>query len=148
MNEKQLKRLWRNLNMSANGPTVQNRLASHGGGPVKKHEVTITQQDLKDIWDEQNGLCYWLKIPMSPEDLFVSNSPFAPSVERLDSQKGYHRDTVVLTTRFANKGRGCYDNPDFEPRLSKMLTERDANVDMERPVVKNNLTKFISEESR
>ena len=153
MNEKQLNRLWKNLTMSAaygavGGSSRSPKRKGKGNQSTKTHNITITKEDLKDLWEKQGGLCYWLKIPMSAEDLFVSHSPFAVSVERLNNDHDYHKDNVVLTTRFANKGRGCYDNPDFEPRLSKLLTERDANVDMERPVIKNDLTKFISEESR
>ena len=146
MNEKQLDRLWKNLTMSAaygsKGGSFHNP-KNKGNQSTKTHNITITKEDLKELWEKQGGLCYWLKIPMSAEDLFVSHSPFAVSVERLNNDYDYHKDNVVLTTRFANKGRGCYDNPDFEPRLSKMLTERDVNADMERPVIKNDLTKFM-----
>ena len=61
---------------------------------------------------------------MSLEDLFVSHSPFAPSVDRLRSKEGYHKDNVVLTTRFANKGRGAYDREDFKSRLDNLLLEK------------------------
>jgi hypothetical protein len=60
---------------------------------------------------------------MSLEDLFVSHSPFAPSVDRIDNQRGYHKDNIVLTSRFANKGRGAYTGEDFGPRIKKLLKE-------------------------
>ena len=56
--------------------------------------------------------------------MFISNSPFAVSVERLDSNRGYHKDNIVLTTRFANRGRGKYDNNDFKKRLDNLLENR------------------------
>ena len=91
---------------------------------TKRHPITITIGDLKELWKIQNGKCYWLGIDMSLEDLFISNSPFAVSVERLDSDRGYHKDNIVLTTRFANRGRGKYDNSNFKKRLDNLLENR------------------------
>ena len=109
-----------------------NKPLSRTQGPYSKgryrkigvHEITITIDDLKELWRIQNGKCYWLGIDMSLEDLFISNSPFAVSVERLDSDRGYHKDNIVLTTRFANRGRGKYDNPNFKKRLDNLLENK------------------------
>ena len=95
-----------------------------GNQSTKRHEITITINDLKDLWKIQKGKCYWLGIDMSLEDLFESHSPFSVSVDRLDSEKGYHRNNIVLTTRFANKGRGSYDNINFVERLNTLLENR------------------------
>ena len=95
-----------------------------GNQSTKRHEITITIDDLKELWEIQKGKCYWLGIDMSLEDLFKSNSPFSVSVDRLDSSRGYHRDNIVLTTRFANRGRGCYDGVDFVERLDILLINR------------------------
>lgn len=126
------KRLWKNVNMSAisgasgmrtdNNPKLSGRLRK-GNQSTKRHEVTITIDDLKEVYKKQNGKCFWLDIPMSLEDLYVSHSPFAPSVDRIDNERGYHSDNIVLTTRFANKGRGAYMGEDFGPRLKKLLKE-------------------------
>ena len=40
---------------------------------TKRHPITITIEDLKELWKVQNGKCYWLRIDMSLEDLFISN---------------------------------------------------------------------------
>ena len=98
--------------------------AVHRNQSTKLHDVTITKEDLVFLWEEQNGMCYWLDVPMSLDDLFISHSPFAVSVERLDSERGYHMDNVVLSTRFANKGRGAYDRSDFSTRLHGLLSRR------------------------
>ena len=127
------KKLWRNTNMSAtsgaagmrtdNNPKLSGQ-ARKGNQSTKRHEVSITIDDLKNLWEKQNGLCYWLGMEMSLEDLFISHSPFAPSVDRLDNGRGYHSDNIVLTSRFANKGRGAYDCEDFEHRLNSLLNAR------------------------
>ena len=136
MSDKAFKKLWRNVNMSSvhgasgartdTNPKLSGRLRK-GNQSTRRHEISITIEDLKEAWEKQNGKCYWLKIDMSLEDLFISRSPFAPSVDRLDSSVGYHRENIVLCSRFANLGRGAYDRDDFRPRLNKLLKEAKTN---------------------
>lgn len=92
------------------------------------YEVSITVEDLKHIWDMQEGRCYWMGGYMLIEDLFVAHSPFAPSVDRKDSTAGYFRNNIVLTTRFANKGRGCYDASDFTEKLQTLINTSKLNT--------------------
>jgi len=127
------KKLWRNVNMSSESGAAGMRTASNpklsgrersGNQSTKRHKITISLNDIKKQYEKQNGLCYWLGIPMDLAELFVAHSPFAPSVDRLNSSLGYEQGNIVLATRFANKGRGCYDSPDFFEKLNKMLSER------------------------
>jgi len=127
------KKLWTNVNMSATTGSAGGRVETNpklkgrirvGNQSTSRHDLDITLEDLKEQWDKQGGKCYWLNIDMSLSDLLVSRSPFAPSVDRIDSSRGYHKDNIVLTTRFANLGRGAYDNEDFKPRLDALLSNR------------------------
>ena len=95
-----------------------------GNQSTKRHKIDITIDDLKDLWKIQKGKCYWLGIDMSLEDLFIPHSPFSVSVDRLNSDRGYHRNNIVLTTRFANRGRGSYDDTNFDERLNSLLENR------------------------
>jgi hypothetical protein len=104
-----------------NNPKLQGRIRK-GNQSTSYHEVSITLDDLKEQWNKQNGKCYWLGIDMSLEDLMISRSPFAPSVDRLDSSGHYTKDNIVLTSRFANLGRGAYAGEDFKERLDKLLS--------------------------
>lgn len=131
--DKYWKKLWRNVNMSSThgaagartdtNPKLQGRIRK-GNQSTSYHEIHITLDDLKAQWDKQNGKCYWLGVDMSLEDLLISRSPFAPSVDRLDSSGHYTKDNIVLTTRFANLGRGAYAGEDFQERLDKLLANR------------------------
>ena len=122
MDIKDLKKIWKNVNLSAS--------YGAGGGRLKDlktnvgHDLTISIYDIEDMWNKQDGRCFWLGIKMSLEDLYIKNSPFAPSVERLDSSIGYVKGNVVLASRFANRGRGAYDNEDFKERLDSLLLEK------------------------
>jgi len=90
---------------------------------TKKHKLVA--EDLEKIWRKQKGLCYWMGIPMELEGLFISYDPFAPSVERLDNNKGYVLGNVVLATSFANKGRSAYKGSilSFKRKLRKLMRE-------------------------
>ena len=68
--------------------------------------VTITKEDLKEQFSKQDGRCYWFGIPIDINDVYTSNNPLAPSVDRLDNDKDYHKNNIVLCTILANMGRG------------------------------------------
>ena len=143
------KHLMKNVELSSEHIVyVRNRGETSVIPPKKtRYEITITIEDLKELWRIQNGKCFWLGIDMSLEDLFVSYSPFAVSVERLDSNRGYHKDNIALTTRFANRGRGKYDNENFKQRLDDLLENRskeDIKIHNFVPTIRGNLTEFFN----
>jgi hypothetical protein len=81
-----------------------NRKRPHGGG-VKKSIVrdkNINGEFLENLKAKQNGMCYWLKIPI---DFTMQDRLRKVSLDRLDNSKGYEVDNVVLTTVFANTAR-------------------------------------------
>lgn len=71
---------------------------------------TITKEDIKRIYKKQNGLCYWLKIPL---DITFTDKLRQPSIDRLDNSRGYEPDNIVLTCKFANLGRQSSTEEDF-----------------------------------
>lgn len=120
--DKYWKILWKNVEMSAKhgaGGARISKLRGHG-----ERDLSISIDDIKDLWHKQNGKCYWLGIDMSLEDLEIKNSPFAVSVERLDNNLGYVHGNIVLASRFANRGRGAYNGEDFSERLNHLLNSR------------------------
>jgi hypothetical protein len=123
-----------------NNPTKMVRMKDENGKPYSYHNPkldpktglkagtkkhTITADDLEKLWKKQKGMCFWMDIPMEFKGLFVSNSPWAPSVERLDNSKGYVKGNVVLATAFANKGRGAYKGSilSFKRKLRKLMRQ-------------------------
>jgi len=68
-------------------------------------DVDIDASWLEQQYQKQNGRCfYFSNILLDPQSVFVSRNPMTMSVERLDDSKGYTKDNVVLTCRFANLG--------------------------------------------
>lgn len=70
-------------------------------------ENTLTVIDVNEMFSNQNGLCYWFKIPLIPSK--HKKHPQQPSLDRLDRNKGYTKDNVVLTCYSANIGRNEND---------------------------------------
>lgn len=70
-------------------------------------EHNITVGDIKKMYENQLGLCYWFKIPMVPSN--KNKHPQQPSIDRLDRNRGYTIDNVVLCTYAANIGRNETD---------------------------------------
>ena len=70
-------------------------------------ENTLTVNDINEMFEKQNGLCYWFKTPLVPSDKL--KHPQQPSLDRLDRDKGYTKDNVVLTCYSANIGRNEND---------------------------------------
>jgi hypothetical protein len=92
---------------------------------IKGHVVEIDYTYLENLFKKQDGKCHWLKTIINPMDVFISHHPLAPSVDRLDNNKGYVPGNVVITTRFANCGRRNTDDEFFSehclPRLKDGL---------------------------
>ncbi len=85
----------------------------------RKIEHTLTVNDINEIFNEQNGLCYWFKIPLIPSS--NTKHPQQPSLDRLDRDKGYTKDNVVLCCYSANIGRNDNDVETWEKFLKVLL---------------------------
>lgn len=73
----------------------------------RKIENTLTLNDINEMFVNQKGLCYWFNIPLLPSEL--KKHPQQPSLDRLDRNKGYTRENVVLCCYSANIGRNEND---------------------------------------
>jgi hypothetical protein len=60
----------------------------------RKLENTLTVDDINEMYNNQDGLCYWFKIPLIPSE--HKKHPQQPSLDRLDRNKGYTKDNVIF----------------------------------------------------
>ena len=79
--------------------------------------LSITEQDILDIFDSQEGKCFWSGIQMLPSK--IHRYPFKPSPDRLDNSLGYTKDNVVLCCVFMNVGRNSCDLDTFISAIRK-----------------------------
>jgi hypothetical protein len=75
-------------------------------------EFDLTPGFLEELWNKQNGKCYWLHIPIKLEQ--EKCNPLTATIERLDSTRGYTRDNVVWASYFANTGRRDCPSDEFK----------------------------------
>lgn len=75
----------------------------HSAKKHAKSEVEIDEQFISELYEKQNGRCYWFNLKLEPSN--EAKYPWQPSLDRLDRTKGYTKDNVVLACYTANIGR-------------------------------------------
>ena len=65
--------------------------------------LSITPEQVLEIFHRQNGRCYWFNVPLRPSP--VGRSPSQPSLDRLDNSKPHSFENCVLACYAANIGR-------------------------------------------
>lgn len=88
----------------------------------RNKEHTLTVDDINEMFESQNGLCYWFNVPLIPSN--KPKHPQQPSLDRLDRTKGYTRDNVVLCCYSANIGRNDNDVETWEKFLKLLLIQK------------------------
>lgn len=76
--------------------------ATRNNAKKLKRRFTLTTPFIVDMYLAQKGLCAVSGLPMMPETTQKFSDPFAPSIDRLDNDKGYVRNNVRLVCRIAN----------------------------------------------
>ena len=70
-------------------------------------QVDFDSYYLLELFENQNGLCGYFKIPLFITEIY--KHPFKPSIDRIDNNKGYTKDNIVLCCLMANMGRNSCD---------------------------------------
>lgn len=86
---------------------------------AKSHGVpfTITTDEMHEVWDEQEGRCYWFNVPMGV-DPDRSYHPCTPSLDRVMPELGYVSGNVVWASLAANVAKRDTDPDCWEHFLS------------------------------
>lgn len=69
----------------------------------KKQPFNLTKEYILELFNNQNGMCYWFNIPMIPS--LSPSDPAQPTIDKLDLKLGYVKGNVVLSCFAANMGR-------------------------------------------
>ena len=90
---------------------------------TKGLEFSITEEDLRAMFTAQEGRCYWLGVPLILTE--EPKSPFLPSLDRVNSDRGYRADNVVLACLAANYAKNNTDPDRWEEFLGYLLPNRE-----------------------
>lgn len=86
---------------------------------ARRGETDLTLQDLKTLWESQNGICPYTRIKMdlpSGSKPDKEGLPARASLDRIDSSKGYVRgnvEFVCLSVNYAKNGFSKEQMQDF-----------------------------------
>jgi len=78
----------------------------------RKHEFNLTLEDLINLYDKQKGLCIYTKQKLTyilGKGVVNTNL----SLDRIDSNKGYIKDNIQLTSRAVNIMKSNYTEKEF-----------------------------------
>ncbi len=73
-------------------------------------EFDLTPEFLREIYQKQNGLCFWFEIELH---LGVGAGLQQASLDRADCSRGYTKDNVLLSSKAANLARGDAPTDEF-----------------------------------
>lgn len=85
---------------------------------IKTPPCNLTKEFILELYEKQNHKCYWYDIEMLPS--LNPCDPQQPTIDRLDQDKGYTQDNVVLSCFAANIGRNITSKERFR-EFSEML---------------------------
>lgn len=84
----------------------------------KNKQTNITKQWLQQIFEKQNGLCFYSNIKMiiTKKKRYL----FKPSIERIDCSKKYTKENCVLVLFGVNLGKNDFDVLDYTTYINKL----------------------------
>jgi len=78
----------------------------------KRKHVDITVEELKEVWDNQNGICPLTGWELIPRRDGRTKSPRNASIDRIDNDKGYVKDNIRFVSVMANYARNTFADED------------------------------------
>ena len=85
----------------------------------RRNQITdITLQDLKDVWEEQNGICPYSKVRLKAPLYYEKNDPiYTASLDRKDSNLGYIKGNI----QFISIAMNLMKNSMTEEKVQELL---------------------------
>lgn len=83
---------------------------------IRNKELSITLQDLKEIWEKQNGICPYTKFQLQLNQ--AENRMLKASLDRIDNSKGYTKDNVEFVCMAINFMKNTFTREQVKQFLS------------------------------
>ena len=81
------------------------------GANNRKLDFKIDYEFIQNLWETQNGLCFYTKVPMKLTAR--QKNPYQVSIDRIDSNLGYTTDNTVLCCQCINYMKNDYSLEHF-----------------------------------
>jgi hypothetical protein len=96
---------------------------------AKSLDVNITVDDLKELYEAQNGLCALSGIKMTMDTYMVKENQhiinkYNISVDRINSDKGYDKDNIQLVCAIVNRMKTDLPDNDFIDLCQKIINHK------------------------
>lgn len=75
----------------------------------KKKEFDLIPENLYELWEIQNGLCAYSKVPLNN----IANHLHTASLDRIDSKIGYIKGNIQLVCSAVNRMKQEFSEKDF-----------------------------------
>lgn len=86
----------------------------------KNKEFNLIPEDLYELWDKQNGLCAYSKVPLNN----IANHLHMASLDRIDSNLGYVKNNIQLVCTAVNRMKQEFSEQDFLNLCELITNER------------------------
>jgi len=98
---------------------LKSRLAASKSRAKKKNvPFTLTFEDLLAQWDKQNGKCFYTGLPLKIKIESCVDNKEVVSIDRVEPDKGYSRENVVLCCDCVNTMKSNLSMEQFKGYLS------------------------------
>lgn len=114
-NKNKIKTTQQKYNNTPKGRAVKLLKAAQSRAVKYNYEFKIDTKYILSMWEEQDSKCALTKIPFEMENKTQYNSnPYGPSIDRIDSSKGYIPGNVRLVCTAVNYALNEFGEQTFE----------------------------------
>lgn len=96
-----------------------------------RKECFVTLQDLKEVWEKQQGKCVYTNITLilpKHSDTFSSIKDFyKASVDRIDSKKPYIKENIQFVSQSINMAKHVMSDSDMKDFISEIIKSHSSN---------------------
>jgi hypothetical protein len=79
-----------------------------------KKEISITLEDVAEIWEKQKGVCIYTKMKLTLPEWYGKKTIYTASMDRIDPNKGYTKDNCQIVSIMANFAKNDFSDEDMK----------------------------------